>query len=57
MARRRGNGEGSIYRTPNGQWCAALTIGYDGNGKRRRRYLYGRTKGEVLEKLNELRSV
>ena len=56
MARRRGNGEGSIYRTPNGQWCAALTIGYDGNGKRRRRYLYGRTKGEVLEKLNELRS-
>ena len=56
MAKRRGNGEGSIYRKPDGNWCSVLTVGYDENGKRKRRYLYGRTKGEVLEKLNGLRS-
>ncbi len=56
MAKRRGNGEGSIYRRPDGKWCATLTVGYDQNSKRRRRYLYGRTKAEVLEKLDQLRS-
>ncbi len=56
IAKRRGNGEGSIYRKPDGSWCASLTVGYNENGSRKRRYLYGRTKGEVLEKLNGLRS-
>ena len=56
MAKRRGNGEGSTYRKKDGTWCAVLPVGYDENGKRKRRYLYGRTKGEVLEKLNGLRS-
>ena len=51
MSKRRGNGEGSIYRKSNGRWCASLTVGYDENGKRRRRYIYGRTKTEVAEKL------
>lgn len=51
MSKRRGNGEGSIYKRPNGMWCASLTIGYDENGKRRRRYIYGRTKTEVAERL------
>ena len=55
MAKRRGNGEGSIYKRANGKWCATLTIGHDENGKRKRRYLYGRTKGEVLEKIHALR--
>ena len=55
MRRRRGNGEGSIYQLPSGRWRCFLTVGYDENGKRRRRYLYGRTKGEVLEKLTETR--
>ena len=47
MTKRRGNGEGSIYRKPDNTWCAVLAIGYDQNGKRKRRYLYGRTKAEV----------
>jgi integrase len=54
--KRRANGEGSIYRRPDGKWCASYTVGYDDNGKRKRRYLYGRTKADVLEKLDELRS-
>ncbi len=54
--KRRGNGEGSIYRRSDGKWCATLAIGYDQNGKRKRRYLYGRTKAEVLDKLGGLQS-
>ena len=53
---RRGNGEGSVYRRSDGKWCANLTVGYDENGKRKRHYLYGRTKAEVLDKLGGLRS-
>jgi integrase len=52
MAKRRGNGEGSIYQDRTGRWCALLTVGHNENGKRRRRYLYGATKAEVLEKLH-----
>jgi integrase len=54
--KKRENGEGSIYRRPDGTWCAGFTVGYDENGKRKRRYLYARTKAGVLEKLNQLRS-
>ncbi len=38
MAKRRGNGEGSIYRRADGKWCASVTIGHDENGRRKRRY-------------------
>src|SRR5512147_1965960 len=52
--RRRGRAEGSVYRRKNGLWCAAFTVGYDAQGKRRRRTVYGPTKGAVLEKLAKL---
>lgn len=45
--RRRGPGEGSIFRRSDGRWCARLTIGYGG----KRKYLYGRTRQEVAAKL------
>lgn len=32
-----------------------MTVGYDANGKRKRRYLYARTKADLFEKLDELR--
>ncbi len=56
MAKRRGNGEGSIYKRADGTWCASITIGHDETGRRKRRYLYGRTKAEVLERLDETRA-
>jgi integrase len=56
MGKRRGNGEGSVYKTKDGRWCASLTVGYDENGKRKRRYVYARTKAEVLDKLSRTRS-
>jgi len=48
---RRGRGEGSVYF--NGRyWVASASTGYDENGKRRRRVVYGETKAEALAKLS-----
>jgi len=49
--RRRGRGEGGVYQRDDGLWVGAVSLGYDGNGKRRRRTVYGGTKQEVQEKL------
>ncbi len=43
---RRGRGEGSVFERRDGRWAAEVSVG----GGRRRTY-YGRTQGEVLEKL------
>src|SRR5215217_7186356 len=48
MARkRRGKGEGSIYRRKVGRWVGQ----YEVNGKRR--YVYGRTRKEIAQRLNK----
>src|SRR5258706_8843725 len=48
---RRGRGEGGIYRRSDGTWCGSVSLGYDANGKRKRRVVYGDTKQEAQEKL------
>src|SRR5689334_15912610 len=53
---RRGYGEGSICQRPDGRWCAIMSAGYDGNGKRVRRFVYGATKREVQEELAKLQN-
>ncbi len=51
MGTRRGHGEGSIYqRKDNGLWCTAIDLGWV-DGKRKRKYIYGKTRKEVSEKL------
>ncbi len=57
MARkRRGRSEGSVFlREEDQRWVGSVSLGYDGNGKRKRRTVYGATKQEVLEKLDRLR--
>ncbi len=51
MPSKRGHGEGSIYqRSDNGIWCTVVDLGYV-NGKRKRKYIYGKTRKEVAEKL------
>jgi len=50
-AGKRGNGEGSVYqRAGDGRWVAMIDLGY-GEGRRRRRYFYGRTRAEAARKL------
>lgn len=56
MTKRRGRGEGAIYKKAENLWCAQLSTGYDGNATRKRRYVYGKTKTEVQKKLAELQS-
>jgi len=52
--RRRGSGEGTIFQRTDGRWCAAIANGCDASGKRRRRWIYRATKGEVTEELTRL---
>ena len=45
--RRRGQNEGTIFKRPDGRWCAGVNLG-DG----RRKFWYGRTREEVARKLS-----
>ena len=49
MSKKRGNGEGSIHRRKGRGWCAQYIV-YTADG-RKRKTLYGKTRGEVSEKL------
>ena len=49
MAKKRGNGEGSITRRKTGGWCAQYTV-HTAEG-RKRKTLYGKTRQEVAAKL------
>jgi integrase len=49
VAKKRGNGEGSITRRKNGGWCAQYTA-YTAEG-RKWKTLYGKTRQEVAAKL------
>jgi integrase len=51
--RTRGQGEGSIYRrASDGMWVSVVDLGWQ-NGKRSRKYLYGKTRAEAAEKLRQ----
>lgn len=51
MNKRRGHGEGTIYRRPDGRWAAQLDVGVVA-GHRRRRTFSAATQQEVVAKLN-----
>ena len=48
---RRGNNEGSIYQRKDGRWVGQYTDGYKENGKQTLKYIYGKTREEVANKL------
>jgi integrase len=52
--KRRGYGEGSIYQRADGRWCGTYSSGYNANGKRIRRTVFGETKEDVAGKLARL---
>jgi integrase len=54
---RRGKGQGSIfYNESRKVWQAAISLGYDENGKRRRKIISGKSEKEVEEALQLLLS-
>jgi integrase len=55
-SRRRGRGEGSIQKRPDGKWRATISLGIGPDGKRRRKDIYGATKAEVQRKLRAVQS-
>jgi integrase len=54
MARRRGRGEGNIRERPDGTWEARISMGFDGEGRRQARSVYGKSKSEVQGKLRAM---
>jgi integrase len=52
--RRRGHGEGSIYkRASDGLWVGVVDLGWQ-QGKRSRKTVYGKTRAEVVTKLRKV---
>jgi len=51
MAKKRGQGEGSISKREDGTWWARITVGTDADGKQKRKAFYGKTRAEVQKKM------
>jgi integrase len=51
MTKKRGNGEGSIYRRKDGRWVGQFTV-YTAQGPKYR-YIYGKTRAVVAKKLTK----
>jgi integrase len=53
MSKKRGNGEGSIYkRKRDGRWVASLTLGWKENGTLERKEFVATTRAEVVAKMD-----
>ena len=55
MTTRRGRGEGGIYERKNGRLDGTVDLGIR-DGKRVRRTVYGRTRREVITKMQAVRA-
>jgi len=52
----RGNGEGTIVKRKDGRWMGAITIGKKKNGGIKRKYVYGKKRKEVAEKMTRIKN-
>ncbi len=54
MPKKKGNGEGTIYKRKDGTWVGQITAGRDPeSGRLKRPTFYGKTRKEVAEKIYE----
>ncbi|MDD4689412.1 MAG: hypothetical protein PHE51_06665 [Eubacteriales bacterium] len=51
---KRGHNEGSIVKRNDGRWQGAVTVGRNFDGSQKRKYIYGKTRSEVANKMSEL---
>ena len=56
MARKRKAGEGTLRLRTDGRWEGRVVIGYDDHGKPRTKIVTAHSKGECLEKLDQLKA-
>jgi len=55
MAKKRANGEGTVFKRKNGSWEAKVTVGHDPlTGRQIQRSVYAKTQREANEKRNEI---
>lgn len=52
---KRGTGEGTVFKRPDGRWVGSVSLGFDQHGKRIRKVVYGKTQKEVNDKLDDLK--
>ncbi len=55
MKKKRGRGEGSIFRRKDGRWSSVLSIG-SGNGRRKRKTFYGPTEADVQDQITKAKN-
>ena len=55
MAKRRQNGEGTIYQRPNGLWVCEITLGYDKDNKRQKKTVSSMNLDKLKKKINDLK--
>ena len=53
MAKKRANGEGSLFQREDGLWICQIMIGYRPDGKRDIRTFTGKTRKEAIKKREE----
>lgn len=52
---KRCNGEGSVYQRKDGKWMGSITVGRKKSGKLIRKAVYGKTKKEVITKMDSIK--
>lgn len=53
MPKKRGNGQGAVFKRKDGRWVAVQTLGFDAAGRQLRRHFYGSSKSEVGRRLED----
>lgn len=53
MPKKRGNGQGAIFKRKDGRWVAVQTLGFDADGHQLRRHFYGSSRSEVGRRLDD----
>jgi integrase len=54
MMAKRGKGEGSIVKRKDGLWQGMVTAGHKPDGSPSRKYVYGKTRSDVAEKMTKM---
>ncbi len=54
MAKKKGNGEGTVYQRSNGSWTAQISYIDPSTGNKKRKTVSGKTKQEVLKKKRDI---
>ncbi len=54
MGKKRSNGEGSVIKVKDNLWRGAVVVGRDENGNMKRKWFNGKTKKEVMDKMQPI---